>query len=208
VTCYAHGFSLLIAFVVLVWVDRHQWFGFDQWACLLTRGLIARNGNLGLLQPHNEHGQNTKQLAAAAASVSRTTQPVDAPSATAFVMRPWLEGGAITPKTKCPTASTETTPSAPRKANSLSAPRALSRAVLSCAGHSWPTSPAHTRPSPAQRSRSHEVPRSLITLPQQRPPAVHQLWLRTTASRPPGRSVAHLNIRTVAQVTTPGLDPV
>ncbi len=51
----AHWLSLLVALLVLVWVDRHQWFGADQWAFLLKRGLVTRGGSQGLLQPHNEH---------------------------------------------------------------------------------------------------------------------------------------------------------
>jgi hypothetical protein len=49
-----HGISLAIAFPLLLWIDRHQWFSGDEWDFLVRRGVVG-HPELGLLQPHNEH---------------------------------------------------------------------------------------------------------------------------------------------------------
>ncbi len=49
-----HGISLVIAFPLLLWIDRHQWFSGDEWDFLLRRGVLGHH-DLGLLDPHNEH---------------------------------------------------------------------------------------------------------------------------------------------------------
>ena len=50
----AHGLTLVAAFVVLLWIDRHQWFNADEWAFILRRG-VPGPSNYNLLVPHNEH---------------------------------------------------------------------------------------------------------------------------------------------------------
>jgi len=49
----AHYVTLAVAFVILLYVDRHQWFFFDEWEFLATRGLGGQS--LRLFFPHNEH---------------------------------------------------------------------------------------------------------------------------------------------------------
>lgn len=49
-----HGISLGVAFALLLWIDRHQWFSGDEWNLLLRRGVLGHH-ELGLLDPHNEH---------------------------------------------------------------------------------------------------------------------------------------------------------
>ncbi len=48
----AHFGSLVVAFPLLLFVTRQQWFWFDEWD-FLTRGFAGRP--IGLLVPHNEH---------------------------------------------------------------------------------------------------------------------------------------------------------
>ena len=52
-----------VAAVVLVYVNRHQWFGGDEWFILTDRGLTAGPGHLGLFEPHYEHWTTVPILA-------------------------------------------------------------------------------------------------------------------------------------------------
>ncbi len=49
-----HYASLVVGFLYLVWVDRHQWFSGDEWDILVKRGIVGQHA-LGLFEPHNEH---------------------------------------------------------------------------------------------------------------------------------------------------------
>ncbi len=49
----AHIASLALAFTVLLYLTRSQWFTYDEWEFLAKR--IAGGQNLHLLTPHNEH---------------------------------------------------------------------------------------------------------------------------------------------------------
>ncbi|HEY3673527.1 MAG TPA: hypothetical protein VGN51_21505 [Acidimicrobiia bacterium] len=49
-----HALSLVVALVVLLWIDRHQWFSGDEWDFLVRRGVVGHH-ELGLFEPHNEH---------------------------------------------------------------------------------------------------------------------------------------------------------
>jgi hypothetical protein len=44
-----------LAAVVLAYVNRHSWFGGDEWFILTDRGLTAGPGHRGLFEPHYEH---------------------------------------------------------------------------------------------------------------------------------------------------------
>jgi hypothetical protein len=48
-----HALSLLVGFVVLLVVNRHQWFTGDDWEFITNRGVF--HARRGLLEPHNEH---------------------------------------------------------------------------------------------------------------------------------------------------------
>ncbi|MEA2842674.1 MAG: hypothetical protein QOJ69_345, partial [Actinomycetota bacterium] len=48
-----HLATLVVGFVVVVWVNRNQWFFGDEWAFLGPRGVL--HGRPGLFAPHNEH---------------------------------------------------------------------------------------------------------------------------------------------------------
>jgi hypothetical protein len=52
-----------LAAVVLFYVNRHQWFGGDEWFILTDRGLTAGPGHQGLLEPHYEHWTTVPILA-------------------------------------------------------------------------------------------------------------------------------------------------
>ena len=49
----AHYLTLVAAFLLLLYIDRRQWFFFDEWEFLATRGLGGQS--LRLFFPHNEH---------------------------------------------------------------------------------------------------------------------------------------------------------
>jgi hypothetical protein len=51
----AHWLSLALAFVFIVWVDRHKWFDVDEWNFLVDRGFSPRGDDVGIFAPHNEH---------------------------------------------------------------------------------------------------------------------------------------------------------
>jgi hypothetical protein len=50
-----HLATLVLAAVVLVWVNRDQWFSADEWIVITTRGLGSNPQTLSLLAPHFEH---------------------------------------------------------------------------------------------------------------------------------------------------------
>ena len=50
----AHWISLAVAFVILLEVNRGQWFNADEWAFLVDRHVVGTGGR-GLWEPHNEH---------------------------------------------------------------------------------------------------------------------------------------------------------
>ncbi len=52
-----------LAAVVLVYVNRHSWFGGDEWFILTDRGLTAGPGHKGLFEPHYEHWTTVPILA-------------------------------------------------------------------------------------------------------------------------------------------------
>ena len=52
-----------LAAVVLFYVNRHQWFGGDEWFILTHRGLTAGPGHQGLFEPHYEHWTTVPILA-------------------------------------------------------------------------------------------------------------------------------------------------
>ncbi len=52
-----------LAAVVLFYVNRHQWFGGDEWFILTDRGLTAGPGHQGLFEPHYEHWTTVPILA-------------------------------------------------------------------------------------------------------------------------------------------------
>ncbi len=52
-----------LAAVVLVYVNRHQWFGGDEWFILTDRGITAGPGHKGLFEPHYEHWTTVPILA-------------------------------------------------------------------------------------------------------------------------------------------------
>lgn len=51
----AHWLGLGVAFVFLLWINRHQWFNVDEWNFLVDRSLSPGGDDLGYLAPHNEH---------------------------------------------------------------------------------------------------------------------------------------------------------
>ena len=48
---------------MLFYVNRHQWFGGDEWFILTDRGLTAGPGHQGLFEPHYEHWTTVPILA-------------------------------------------------------------------------------------------------------------------------------------------------
>ena len=50
-----HWSSLAAAFVVLVVVNRHQWFQTDEWNFLVDREVVGNDDNHGIWDAHNEH---------------------------------------------------------------------------------------------------------------------------------------------------------
>jgi hypothetical protein len=50
-----HWATLLGAFVLLLWLNRHHWFVTDEWNALVDRRLIGDATHLGIWDPHNEH---------------------------------------------------------------------------------------------------------------------------------------------------------
>ena len=48
-----HYMSLVVAFALLLYITRTQWFYFDEWAFLTDRGFAGQP--LDLFRPHNEH---------------------------------------------------------------------------------------------------------------------------------------------------------
>jgi hypothetical protein len=52
-----------LAAVVLVFVNRNQWFGGDEWFIITDRGLTSGPGHLGLFEPHFEHWTTVPILA-------------------------------------------------------------------------------------------------------------------------------------------------
>jgi hypothetical protein len=52
---WAHLATLAGAFVLLLVLDRHQWFISDEWAALVSRRLVGDAHHLGIWDPHNEH---------------------------------------------------------------------------------------------------------------------------------------------------------
>jgi hypothetical protein len=52
-----------LAAVVLVFENRNQWFGGDEWLILTDRGLTKGPGHLGLFEPHFEHWVTVPVLA-------------------------------------------------------------------------------------------------------------------------------------------------
>lgn len=51
------------AFAVLLYENRDQWFGGDEWNIITDRGLTAGRGHLGLFEPHFEHWSTLPILA-------------------------------------------------------------------------------------------------------------------------------------------------
>jgi hypothetical protein len=51
----AHYLSLAAALIVLLYLDRHQWFYYDEWDYLADRGTLGHSR--GLFFPHSEHWQ-------------------------------------------------------------------------------------------------------------------------------------------------------
>src|SRR4029079_15106616 len=51
----AHWLTLFVAFLILVWVNRHQWFNVDEWGFLVDRGVFPKGDDVSIFFPHNEH---------------------------------------------------------------------------------------------------------------------------------------------------------
>ena len=49
----AHAVSLIIAGILLLWIDRKQWFFYDDWDFIT--GAVSSGPHSGLFAPHNEH---------------------------------------------------------------------------------------------------------------------------------------------------------
>lgn len=54
---HLHLASLVLGFAFLLWVNRQQWFNFDEWTMLLHRQLIGDDVRDGLLEEFNGHWQ-------------------------------------------------------------------------------------------------------------------------------------------------------
>jgi len=50
-----HWLSLIFAAVILVWINRSQWFSLDEWNFLVDRSLSPKGDDLGIFAGHNEH---------------------------------------------------------------------------------------------------------------------------------------------------------
>ena len=50
-----HWLSLVLAALILAWINRSQWFSVDEWNFLVDRGLSPQSDDLGIFAGHNEH---------------------------------------------------------------------------------------------------------------------------------------------------------